>query len=455
MPKGLPGEQRGTYPDLSDHGHDGTVYNKAAMSFDGVGDSLAVIPTFDALGGSRYACLAGHLFLTGSGERLLYWEALDTSSGSAAVYINITAANYLKVYAVGSRAVGGDSGSVTIATAISEDVWHSYLIVIDAADSKLYAWIDGAVYAYGVALSGDLGVSVWGASTPQVNQQFGLLSSVWDYSGRMAGIRLGKTDTLPTLADAQRVYDWPLSFDLDVTWGGIWHLNDGAGAPQDSSGNGHHLTATGAIWLNAANLGQVWTDSAGDANDSFQAGGMEFFAALEQAIDLNIAATVNALTACTMVTWLKHIEVGANHRFFAASDVSDASSDWSIGSQSVTGKGYALCREQASGTILQVRSPSVMTLDGSKMQCLAFASDVTGNTFMVDGQVATDYLTGDAATQATPSLVADIDRVLIGAREDSSGPEYFIEGTWYRTDIYNRRLGVAELQTLTARGPWR
>lgn len=439
MPNGRAENQRGRFVDQSGNGHDGTMEHLGSLYADGPssGDHLYSAAGIPGALPSTGFTMMGWVFNQGG----TYF--LSAGSPPAIKAVGSTAHFYF-VDSTGSHIFAASGSGL-----LTADTWRHLTVKFTVSGSN----VNVRFYKNGVYHSQQNytdGVSAAWDAVVRLFFAFTVVTATSRLKGRM---RCWTFFSAPLEdADIKRFYDFPLAAKADPTYTDMVTFREGAGATITSE-KGVAFSITGAVHTRSEDGGQTFTERDGTAGDCFR-GSMEFHAALEPAIKLNIAATVNALEACTAITWIEHVEVGANNRFFAASDASDAASDWSIGSLSADGKGDAICRE-AGGVIMQVRSPDVLTLDGSRMHCLALASDSTGNTFMVDGAVAADYMTGNAATPATPSLVADIDNVLIGARRDSGGIEYPMQGSWYRTDLYNRRLSAAELQTLTARGPWR
>ncbi len=262
---GSPLARSGTIIDQSGRGNSGTVYGRPAVSFDGVNDYLDVDTPFDALGGHRYAVMAGWFYFEGSSDRAIYHSRY---SGGAFVRVHIRLLDD-DTLVVSCATAKGDSLTSEITTnTLPQNQWVSLLILMDAEDNLSTVWVNGQLLET-LAMTPAFSQDTFEADVPE-DILWGIHPSIaYQYDGKMKNLGFGGFDAPPTLADAKRFHNFPQQWLGEFGFDAYYRCNEGAGGDIiDWSGNGHTMSRVGATWNTGANGGDTWVKGSDAINDS-------------------------------------------------------------------------------------------------------------------------------------------------------------------------------------------
>ena len=263
---GSPAARRGEICDLAYPGiNSGTVYGRPAVSFDGVNDYLEVDTPFDALGGHRYAVMAGWFYFEGSNDKTIHHSRY---SGGASVRVLIRL-YFNDTLVVSCATAKGDSLTSEITTnTLPQDQWVSLLVLMDAEDNLSTIWVNGQLLET-LAMTPAFSRDTFEADVPE-DILWGIHPSmVYQYDGKMKNLAIGGFDSPPTLADAKRFHNFPQQWLAEFGFDAWYRCNEGDGGDIiDWSGNGHTMSRVGATWDTGANGGDSWVRGVDAINDA-------------------------------------------------------------------------------------------------------------------------------------------------------------------------------------------
>lgn len=426
---GDPLAQRGTVKDRSGLDHNGTWYGSPAIDFDGVNDDAHVAVTWDEIGGHRFSAMRMQFIADSatSGNRLLYAEYY--AGGAIKWYVQLLDSDQLLVWGRCNGFAGAGEDATSTGT-ISQDEWHSLLVVIDCGTDRVHAWLDGQRFMDGDALSGDMGAEVWEADVPNT-QIFGLTAGAsWDFDGRMCAMAYAGLDDLPSDRDAQLIHEFPFNLQENIAWNAWWPCHENAGNPQDHSGAGHHLALVGASWDVGANLGQDWIRADASDGDRFQQGGADFERTRGQRIFLGTTNDLNLHTNWSLFGVAIAGGPGVNRLWSRFAGGTGMQVYWDGGNG----------RIGADDGVNTPWSPNASWPGG----CRTWAAVETGGNIQF-------YLNGVASGAAQPFLAASklLTDTWLGA--DGAGGNTWI-ALQYEVRAFNRALGPGEIRALHAHG---
>lgn len=171
-----------------------------------------------------------------------YGQGVVLSKGDHASHLWMGYANYTATPFCFEAKTGDTYTLISAQSALSTGAWHHVAGTYNnGGDKVMRLWVDGALAGSSAPATG-----VWttdAANDLRIAVQSSSLERWWD--GKIGWLRISNTVRYSSAFTPIARCSPPAT---DANTLALWRLTEGAGDPQDASGNANHLTLTDGVW---------------------------------------------------------------------------------------------------------------------------------------------------------------------------------------------------------------
>ena len=155
-------------------------------------------------------------------------------------------------------------------------------------------------------------------------------------------------------------------------------------------------------------------------------------------------------TNISMSCWFRTTQSVSLQSLFGFSATGDASTELFVNIRSDEGDALGFINRDNGTGIVEVRASGSGSVTDGNWHNVVFSASSSGTKLYLDGSELTsmNYRTGSSSTQI--SMPNDLNQFNIGASQDSSGVEFFYNGSIDQVRIFNKALNQNEVDTLFA-----